>query len=91
MNEQSKLNTNKIVSTLDLPKDLFLGMCNISFIGNREVFISNHRGILSYRQEEIVILAKEQQIQIKGKALYISSYTKEELTIQGYIQSLEFV
>ena len=91
MNEQSKPNTNKIVSTLDLPKDLFLGMCNISFMGNREIYISNHKGILLYKQEEIVILSKEHQIQIRGKSLYINSYTKEELTIQGYIQSLEFV
>ena len=91
MNEQSKSKTNKIISTLDLPKDLFLGMCSISFSGDREVYISNHRGILSYGQEEIVILAKEHQIQLKGKSLYISSYTKEELTIQGYIRSMEFV
>lgn len=91
MNEHSKQTTNKIISTLDLPKDLFLGMCNISLCGNREIYISNHRGILSYGQEEIVILSKEQQIQITGKNLFITSYTKEELTIQGYIHGMEFI
>lgn len=91
MNERSKVNKNKIITTLDLPKDLFLGMCNISCVGNRELYISNHRGILSYGHEEIIILAKEQQIQIRGKSLYISLYTKEELTIKGYIHSMEFV
>lgn len=91
MNEQSKPNTNKIVYTLDLPKDIFLGMSTISLVGNREIYLSNHKGILSYKQEEIIILSKEHQIVIKGKKLYISSYTKEELTIQGYIQSMEFV
>ena len=91
MNEHSKRTANKVISTLDLPKDLFLGESNISLCGNREIYISNHRGILSYGQESIIILAKEYQIQIKGKALIISSYTKEELTIQGYIQSMEFI
>ena len=91
MNEHSKQTTNKIVTTLDLPKDLFLGLSNISLCGNREVYISNHRGILSYGQEEMVILIKDYQIQIKGKALCIVSYTKEELTIQGYIRSMEFI
>lgn len=91
MNEHSKQTTNKIISTLDLPKDLFLGLSNISLCGNREIYISNHRGILSYGQEEMVILIKDYQIQIKGKALCIVSYTKEELTIQGYIRSLEFI
>lgn len=91
MNEHSKLTTNKIITGLDLPQDLFLGLPIISLSGNREIYISNHRGILSYGQEEMVILVKDYQIQIKGKALCIISYTKEELTIQGYIRSMEFV
>ena len=91
MNEHKRNTANKIVSTLELPKDIFLGACNISFCGNREMYISNHRGILSYGEDEIVILTKEYQLQIRGKSLYISSYTKEELTIQGYIQSMEFI
>lgn len=91
MNKHSKQTTNKIITALDLPQDLFLGLPNISLLGNREIYISNHRGILSYGQEEMVILVKEYQIQIKGKSLLIVSYTKEELTIQGYIRSMEFI
>ncbi|MBQ3558335.1 MAG: sporulation protein [Agathobacter sp.] len=79
------------MTTLDLPKDLFLGLSNLSLCGNRELYISNHRGILSYGQEEMVILVKDYQILIKGKALCIVSYSKEELTIHGYLRSLEFI
>lgn len=91
MSEHSKQTTNKIIKTLDLPKDIFLGYPNISLCGNREIYISNHRGILSYGQDEITILIKEYQIQIRGKSMCISSYSKEELSIQGYIHSLEFI
>lgn len=91
MSEHSKQTTNKIITALDLPQDLFLGLANLSLCGNRELYISNHRGILSYGQEEILILVKDYQIQIKGKALCIISYSKEELTIQGYIRSVEFI
>lgn len=91
MSEYIKQTTNKIITTLDLPKDLFLGLSNITLCGNREIYISNHRGILSYGQEEMVILLKDYQMQIKGRALCIVSYTKDELTIQGYIRSLEFI
>ena len=91
MSEHSKQTTNKIIETLDLPKDLFMGYPNISLCGNREIYISNHRGILSYQQNEIIILIKDYQIQISGKSLNIASYSREDLTIQGYIRSLEFV
>ena len=91
MREFSKQTTNKIISSLDLPKDLFLGLSNVFLAGNREIYISNHRGILSYGQDEMMILIKEYQIRIKGKNLSIVSYSKEELTIHGYIQAVEFL
>ena len=90
MSSHNKETTNTIIESLELPKDLFLGMPNIQMIGNREVYISNHRGILAYSQEEIVILAKEFRIEITGKSLFINSFSKEELTISGYIHSLHF-
>ena len=82
---------NKLINTLDLPQDLFLGLPNISLCGNTEVYISNHHGILSYDEETASVLVKDFQIQIKGKALHIASYTRDELTIRGYIRSLEFI
>lgn len=91
MSEHSKNTANKLIESLDLPQDIFLGLPNLSLSGNRELYLSNHRGLLSYGQEEVIILAKEYQIQVKGKDLNITSYTKEELTIEGYISSVEFL
>lgn len=91
MNEHSKNTTQKIIETLDLPQDIFLGLPNLSLNGNRELYISNHKGIMYYGQEKMVILAMEYQIQVLGKELNIVSYTREDLTIQGYILSVEFL
>lgn len=91
MSEHSKNTANKLIESLDLPQDIFLGLPNLSLCGNRELYISNHRGLLSYAFEEMIILAKGYQIQVKGKELNIISYTKEDLTIQGYISSVEFL
>ena len=91
MSKQNKHTSKKMINALDLPKDLFLGLPNISMCGNEEFYISNHRGILSYSQEEIDVLTKECQIQIKGRGLVIYAYSKDELTIHGYIQSVVFL
>lgn len=79
-----------ITESLHLPKDLFLGFPCISFTGNRELYISNHRGLLVYETESIVVSAKPFQIQIHGKNLIIEAYSKEEILIKGYIRSMEF-
>ena len=91
MSELRKYTANKLIESLDLPQDIFLGLPVLSMMGNRELYLSNHRGILSYGQEEMTLLAKDIQIQVRGKGLNIVSYTKEDLTIQGYISSVDFV
>ena len=91
MSEHNKNTANKLIESLDLPQDIFLGLPNLTLCGNQELYISNHRGILSYAFEEMIILAKGYQIQVKGKDLSIISYTKEDLTIHGYISSVEFL
>lgn len=82
---------SKIVYALDLPQDLFLGLPNISLTGNREIYISNHHGIMSYDENLTIVLVKDYQIYIHGKCLLISSYTRDEITVRGFIHSLEFV
>jgi len=84
MSERRKA-AETIIESLELPQDLFAGLPNIFLTGNRKLYISNHRGILMYEKEEIVILTKGMQIRIQGKELLIESYTQDELVIRGYI------
>lgn len=91
MNKQHKHATQKIIESIDLPADLFLGFPILSFTGNQELYIANHRGILLFSSEEIDILAESMQIQVKGKSLNIFSYSKEELIIKGTISSVGFL
>ena len=80
--------TETIIESLELPQDLFEGLPNLFLTGNRKLYISNHRGILAYEREEIIILAKAVQIKVHGKELVIESYSQDELVIRGYISFL---
>lgn len=91
MNEHSKPIKTKLIESLELPKDLCLGLPNISLIGNREFYISNHRGILTYTDSEIIILIKNAKIQIIGRELVLSVFTKEEISITGNIHTIGFL
>lgn len=82
--------TEHIIESLDLPQDLFLGYPCINLTGNREVYISNHRGLLVYETEHIVISTKPFSIHIRGRNLIIETYSKEEILVKGYIFSMEF-
>ena len=90
MKHRKKQTATKFIDALELPKDVLLGLPNMEITGNRELFISNHRGILNYSHETIEILAKDIHIEVTGKELFIESYSAEEVAITGYLEEIRF-
>lgn len=90
MKYRKKQTATNFIDALELPKDVLLGFPNMEINGNRELFISNHRGILNYNQQNIEILAKDIHIEVTGKELSIELYSAEEIMIKGYMEEIRF-
>lgn len=90
MKNSKHVTRENIVNTLELPKDLLLGMPYISLCGNRELLLENHRGFLTYSETQMVILCKHFQIEINGKGLYVEYYTADSMKIQGQMEQILF-
>ncbi|NLY39282.1 MAG: sporulation protein YqfC [Firmicutes bacterium] len=67
---------------LDLPR--------ITMIGNLQLYLENHRGVISYDQNQVRVAAKEGEIIIRGENLQIKNLMAEELVIKGSIEGLEY-
>ena len=80
-----------MVEELELPKDLFLGMPLFSMEGNRTLCITNHRGIVRYSREKIVIATRNGSIEIAGRELLIPKFTKDIIEIRGYLEGVTFL
>lgn len=90
MNEHKKINRENIVSALELPKDILLGFATLSLIGNRQLIIQNHKGILFFDAQQAVVLTKTFQIVVEGKELLVPCFTDDLLEITGRIDSVAF-
>lgn len=75
---------------LELPKDIVLDLPKITMVGNLQIYIENHKGIIEYNKERIRINTNNGIIRIIGKDMYISNIVTEEIIIIGQIESLEF-
>lgn len=73
----------------DLPGDLVAGLPRIEVVGDREVRMSHHRGILAYGREEIHISGGKVIVKVKGEGLELRSMNADELLITGQIRALE--
>ena len=60
-------------------------------IYEKSTYIFNYKNLESFSEKRIVVNLKNKKISIIGNNLIINRITKEELLIQGNIQSVEMI
>ena len=77
-------------NAFDLPKELVVDIPKITLIGNREMSIESHKGIIQYTSEKIRISITGGELIVSGKELLINSILLEEITIYGEFYQIAF-
>lgn len=80
----------RVTDFLDLPKDVFLDLPRITLLGNLQLFIENHYGIIEYSPGIIRISSNRGEITVTGSELLIETILAEEITIVGKIGEIKF-
>ena len=73
----------------DLPADAVAGAPRVEVVGDGELHMGPHRGILAYGTEEIHISGGSLVVLVRGSGLELRAMTPEELLITGTIKSVE--
>lgn len=89
-NKRDKHILGDTAELFDLPPDLLLGLPHVEVMGNRQFYMENHRGILSYSEEEISVSAEGLIIRIFGTGLELVSMRADALRIRGCIDRVEW-
>lgn len=77
--------------TLELPMDIAMDLPKIVIIGNKELSISNHKGIIEYNLDLIRINSKSGVIKITGQDMEIKNIFAEEIKVAGTIEKVEII
>lgn len=81
----------KMVSAMDLPKDVIQNASVITILGRNELCIENYRGIIEYTDTLIRVQTRAGQIPgSRENRLRIQYYTNDEMKVTGALSSLEF-
>lgn len=78
----------RAAQAFDIPVET-VGVISVELLGQHEVRISNHRGILAYGQEEILVSGGKTLVRLKGDGLELKTMTEHELLISGTILAVE--
>lgn len=76
---------------LELPVNLAGGVARIELLGNREVYMDRHCGVLAYTAENIDVNGGSVVVRFFGRELRLLVMTGQELRITGVIERIELV
>ena len=80
-----------LANTVDLPKDVMLDLPRITMIGQLHIYIENHRGLVTFAEDEIRLALTQGQLLIKGNQFVIKAILPEEILLEGTIHSVAFI
>lgn len=81
----------KLANTLELPKDVVLDLPRITILGDLQVTIENHRGIIQYTSEQVLVGMSKGRILVTGEDLVIGVIHEEEMTVTGLLETIAFL
>lgn len=79
-----------IADFFELPQEIILDLPRITLVGNMQLYIENHRGVISYDENEVRLSVNKGEVIIRGEGLQIENLLEEELLIKGALESLSY-
>lgn len=79
----------RVARTFSLPADAVAGMPRIELVGDGQLRVERHRGILAYDPGEIHIAAGRVTIRVLGFDMELRTMNRQELIVTGRICSVE--
>lgn len=74
---------------LELPLDVSLDLPKVTILGSLGVLIENHRGLIQYSPQKMVIGVGRGQISISGRDLQIEEVDREDVVVKGLIETVQ--
>lgn len=75
---------------LDLPEDIVFDLPRVTMIGNAQVYIENHRGVLHFSQERLSLAISFGELAVTGTDLIIRSIWPHEVIVEGSITGIQY-
>lgn len=79
----------KTAQLFDLPMDVIAGVPKVELVGDGELRMENHKGILSCTEEEILVSGGIYLVKITGERLEVRAMTGVEILVTGKIFGVE--
>lgn len=78
----------KLADVFEFPLDVALDLPRLTVIGNRQVYVENHRGLTLYQDDIIRISVLNGSVAIKGQNLRLRTVFSDDIYVEGLITDI---
>jgi len=76
---------------LALPQDVVHDMPRITMIGNMQLYVENHQGVLHFTNDTLLLQLTKGRVEVRGQNLTIRAIQTEEVFIEGLIEGVKYL
>ncbi|MDR3565197.1 MAG: sporulation protein YqfC [Negativicutes bacterium] len=90
MQRHRKGNLQTLAGLLEIPQDIVLDLPRITMLGNKQLLVENHKGIIEYTSALVRIKLNQGELSIGGSGLSLGSLQMELILVEGEISVLRY-
>ncbi|MCX7781088.1 MAG: sporulation protein YqfC [Negativicutes bacterium] len=90
MRRRKKTNLQTLASFFDIPQDIVLDLPRITMLGNKQVLVENHKGIIEYHESLVRIKLSQGELIITGADLMLGNLQVEQIMVEGVIAAIRY-
>lgn len=76
---------------LEIPSDIIMDLPKIVLVGDLQLFIENHRGIIEYTAENVRVNVGDYEVAVSGEELLLRNILPDEICLEGRIKTVQFI
>jgi sporulation protein YqfC len=80
----------RLAGMLEIPPDVVLDWPRITMLGNKQLLVENHKGIIEYTGAFVRIKLNQGELAVTGSDLVIGSLQAEQLLVEGTVTDIKY-
>lgn len=80
----------KLAGIFEIPQDIILDLPRITLLGNKQLLVENHKGIIEYDSSLVRIKMSQGELIVTGKSFTLGNLQLEQILIEGTIIELKY-
>jgi len=80
----------RLAGILEIPQDIVLDLPRITMLGNKQLLIENHKGIIEYNPSLVRIKLNQGELIVAGKDLTLGDLQIEQILVEGTVEDVKY-